>query len=84
MNVPFLKTPEQKLESLYEFLDLMDPKLHRRLKQNTMPFGGLGPAAAPTPKEKEEAEAQKVYKENQEKKMVVSYSQGAHVESQSS
>lgn len=70
VNVPFLKTSEQKLESLYEYLDLMDPKLQRRLKQNTRPFAGVGPITGPSPKEKEEAEAQKLYKERQQKKMV--------------
>lgn len=70
INVPFLKTKEQKLESLYEYLDLLDPKIHRRLKQNATPFTGLGPISGPTPKEKEEAEIQKNYKEKQQKKMV--------------
>lgn len=70
VNVPFLKTSEQKVESLYEYLDLMDPKLSKRLKQNIRPFAGVGPVTGPSPKEKEEAEAQRLYKERQQKKMV--------------
>lgn len=69
VNVPFLKTREQKLESLYEFLDLMDPKIHRRLKKLAPAFQGTGPVVGPTPKEKEDAEAQKLFRERQERKL---------------
>jgi hypothetical protein len=70
VNVPFLKTPEQKLESLYEYLDLMDPKIHRRLKQNAAAFKGSGPVVGPSPKEKEEEENQKQFRQRQDRKMV--------------
>ena len=70
IKVPFLKTEEQKIESLYEILDLLDPKLQKRLKQNAPPFRGVGPILAPNPKEKEEEERQKIFKQKQERKMV--------------
>lgn len=70
IGVPFLKTQEQKLESLYEYLDLLDPKINRRFKQNATPFSGLGPVVGLTPKEKEEAEKQKRFKEEQQRRMV--------------
>lgn len=70
VNIPFLKTPEQKLESFYYFLDLTDPKIQQRMRQAAPPFRGKGPVIAPTPKEREIELEQREYRERMSQKMV--------------
>jgi len=69
INNPLLKTQPQKLESLYNFLDLLDPKIFERMKKNNTAFLSVGPKIGLTPKEKEDLEIEKEYESLQKKKL---------------
>lgn len=52
-NNPILNTVEKRIESLYTFLELLNPNVMAKCKQVNTPFVHFGPKLAPTPKEKD-------------------------------
>ena len=66
---PQLKNHDDRMNALYDLLDVTNKNLSSRLVQNNSPFPVYGEKQAPTPLEKEQNEAYQVYKEEQSKRL---------------